>query len=420
MALSSYITRTFSALHINMATLFKLFLLGGMLIVSGVFITYTFNVIGLLQVDTRQQVQKYVRLWQMTANSPTSTAETQFIFEEIIVKANFPIIILNSDRKPIHWRNVEGAEPTDTTAATYAMLQKIADKMVADNGEYPLYFAGEHVNYFCYGDSDVIEQLKRMPFIEIGIVLAFVIVGIIGFQNIRKSEERHIWVGMAKETAHQLGTPISSLLGWVEVLEMDNIEEVGEDAEENLLGATIFNMKKDLSRLQQVAHRFGLIGSVPELHRQDIDPIIMETAEYYRRRVPFEGKGIQISYVSTKLPEVDVNPELFGWVLENLLKNALQAVDSRTGRIDIKAGVNNVQKVVILDITDNGHGISPVMSRKIFRAGMTTKKRGWGLGLTLAQRIVEDYHGGRITLKKSQPGETTFEIILPISDGMRG
>ncbi|MCK4372693.1 MAG: hypothetical protein KAW61_06070, partial [candidate division Zixibacteria bacterium] len=209
MANRSKLSRRIDALYIGKSTFLKVFLLTGVVAVSAVFIWYTFDVIGQLQTDTRAQAEKYVRLWQMAANSPTSGQELQFVFDEIIVKATFPIIVLDRDRQPIHWRNVRGIDPADTSAATLARLKKEAEEMTARNNEFPLHFGETYVNYFCYGDSDVINQLKWMPFVEIGIVLAFMIVGIIGFQNIRKSEERHIWVGMAKETAHQLGTPIT-------------------------------------------------------------------------------------------------------------------------------------------------------------------------------------------------------------------
>ena len=221
MAGKSNISRRLDRLYIGKSTVFKSFLLGGVLIISAVFIWYTLDLIGQLQIDTRSQVEKYVKMWQMAANSPTPGPELQFVFDEIIVKATFPIAVLDSVRQPIHWRNIPGVAPNDTSAAAYARVQEEVARMRATNHEFPLYFGTSSVNYFCYGDSEVITQLKWMPFIEIGIVLAFMVVGIIGFQNIRRSEERFIWVGMAKETAHQLGTPITSLMGWLEVLETE-------------------------------------------------------------------------------------------------------------------------------------------------------------------------------------------------------
>lgn len=401
-----------SDLYVGKSTLLKSFLVLGIVVISMVFIWYTFSVIDHLKEDTRSQVEKYVQLWQLAANSPTSGNELQFIFNEIIVKATFPIIVLDDSRKPLYWRNIKGIVDDDTTRSSYLEIKKIVEEMNRENGEYPLYFGEGYVNYFYYGDSEVINELKMMPFIEIGIVLAFMLVGIIGFQNIRRSEERHIWVGMAKETAHQLGTPISSLMGWLEVLESDR--ETPPDETRKMLENTIENMKVDITRLQKVAKRFGMIGSIPELEACDLNKLVEEVVEYYRRRLPFQGQGIRIDFNDGKIPPVQLNPELFSWVLENMIKNSLEAVDSKTGRIEIKTGLSPDSRGVIIELTDNGRGISSAAARKIFRAGFTTKKRGWGLGLTLVKRIVEEYHVGKIWLKISRPGETVFEIILPV------
>ncbi len=413
------ITENTTGLHLGLSSLFKLFLLGGVALIAAVFIWYTFSVIEKLKEDTRSQVDKYVKMWQMAANSPTSGSELQFIFEEIIVKANFPIIVLDSDGQPLHWRNIEDIPPTDTTEKARNELREIAADMVTQNGEFPLVYSDRIVNYFCYGDSEAINQLKLMPFIELGLVLAFFAVAVIGFQNLRRSEERHIWVGMAKETAHQLGTPISSLMGWLEVLDSDYSYQPRSDDTKVSIPETVDNMKVDVTRLQRVANRFGLIGSVPELSPHDLNELIQETVEYFRRRLPFEGKGITIEFNSGAIPRVDLNAELFSWALENLIKNALQAVDSRTGRLRLKTEELNGTGFVRIDVEDNGKGISPGAARKIFRPGFTTKKRGWGLGLTLVKRIVTEYHGGQIALIRSRPGETAFEIILPVTSENR-
>jgi len=381
-------------------------------VISAVFIWYTFDVIGQLQTDARAQVDRYVRMWQLAANSPTSGTELQFIFDEIIVKATFPIIVLDADHEPIHWRNIENVATGDTSAETLSRLKRVAVEMMEQNGEFPLYFGERKLNYFCYGDSEAINQLRMMPFVEIGIVLAFLIVGLIGFQNIRRSEERKIWVGMAKETAHQLGTPITSLMGWLEVARTECRPEV-EAGRQPLLDETMGNMSTDVKRLEKIANRFGQIGSIPEMDTHDLNSLVQETVEYYRRRLPYEGEGIKLTFTPAELPPVELNYGLLGWALENLLKNALQAVDSREGRINIRtellAGAGNVR----IEIADNGAGISSAAARKIFRAGFTTKKRGWGLGLTLVKRIVEEYHGGRVALAGSAPEETVFEILLP-------
>lgn len=404
-----------SDLYVGKSTLFKTFLLVGIAIISTGFIWYTFNVIDTLQRDIRSQVEKYVQLWQLAANSPMSGSELQFIFNEIIVKATFPILVVDQEGTPLYWRNIKDIDPEERNpdAATLTRLQRIATEMKEQNGEFKLHYGDDFIHYLYYGDSDVINELKFMPFVEIGIVLAFLIVGMIGFQTIRRSEERHIWVGMAKETAHQLGTPISSLLGWIEVLESEACDQGSEDTD--LLDQTVDNMKIDVNRLQRVANRFGQIGSIPELTPCKLNDLIDEVAVYYRRRLPFEGQGVQIDFFDGDLPDIDLNPELLTWALENLVKNALQSVDPKTGQIEIRSTRGADARSVEIELKDNGKGIPPAAARKIFRPGFTTKKRGWGLGLTLVKRIIEEYHGGSIRLDRSKPGETVFKITLPIA-----
>jgi signal transduction histidine kinase len=186
------------------------------------------------------------------------------------------------------------------------------------------------------------------------------------------------------------------------------------------LKATVDNMAVDIDRLQRVANRFGQIGSIPELHACDLNESVSEVVEYYRRRVPFQGKGVKILFSPGEVPPVMLNPELFTWALENMVKNALQAVDSRTGRILLRTETIRDQRRVNLVIEDDGKGMSAAAARKIFRPGFTTKKRGWGLGLTLVKRIIEEYHCGRVSLQASRPGETIFVISLPISGDKKG
>lgn len=404
-----------SDLYVGKSTLLKIFLLGGIAVISAFFIWYTLQLIEKMQEDTREQVKKYVQLWQEAANSPTSGSELQFIFNEIIVKASFPLIVLDETEEPLYWRNVEGVQEMDTTSVAKAKIRDVAAEMLAANGKFQLNIDETHHNYLLYGDTEVIKQLKLMPFVQIGIVLAFMIVGIIGFQNIRRSEERHIWVGMAKEAAHQLGTPISSLMGWIEVLGAERCPNPECNQQNELLNDTVSNMQVDVDRLQRVANRFGLIGSVPDLKTGSLNELLDEVVEYYRRRLPFHGDGIKMQVVHGEIPELPLNAELLTWAFENLLKNAIQAVDPKTGTINITTTHTADQKRVVVEVKDNGKGITAAAARKIFRPGFTTKKRGWGLGLTLVKRIVEDYHGGQVYLHHSKPGETVFHLDLPTS-----
>jgi signal transduction histidine kinase len=220
---------------------------------------------------------------------------------------------------------------------------------------------------------------------------------------------------MAKETAHQLGTPISSLLGWLELLTMSKKGDSHCQNNDIDYDDVFLQMQTDVDRLQRVANRFGKIGSLPELTVGNINQLVEETSAYYRRRLPFNGKGVDIICRCNAVPPVSLNGELITWAIENLLKNALQAVDPQSGRIELATSQARDPRFVVIEVTDNGKGIPPGSARKLFRPGFSTKKRGWGLGLTLARRIVEEYHRGKICLLRSKPGETVFQIVLPIS-----
>jgi len=402
-------------LSIGGTTVFKMFLLAGIVIISVVFIWYTIDVIGQLKEEAERNVSSYVKLWQLAASENSTGGEVQVIFEEVIKKSNFPVIIADTKGNPVFWRNVDGIVDNDPSPEAYKKIKQLVEEMGRDKGAIPLKFGEQTISYFYYGDSKVIRQLQWMPFIEIGLVGAFILVGFIGFQNIRRSEERHIWVGMAKETAHQLGTPISSLMGWLEILSDRKQNGAAKDdgfSEEEML----MQMKTDTDRLQQIANRFGKIGARPELKESDINELIEQTVSYFSRRLPFDGKGVEINYNKSdeQIPSIHINRELVGWVIENLIKNSLQAVDSQEGVIDISSFLSRDGKFIIMEVIDNGKGIPTGVARKVFRPGFTTKKRGWGLGLTLARRIIEEYHHGRISLVKSRPGETIFQIILPV------
>jgi len=268
--------------------------------------------------------------------------------------------------------------------------------------------AGVHVIVF--RDTGIIEQIIKpeiheawMRFIVVGM---FILIGYAGFHSIKKSEERYIWVGMAKETAHQLGTPLSSQIGWLEYLKLspDNIDKVLPEFE------------KDLNRLQIITNRFSQIGSRPDFKTENLSEIISETVSYFQNRIPQKNGKIQLGMeLDSGVTTVMLNKDLFSWVLENLIKNGLDALDDEGGSITISTGKQSDSQVYI-DVKDTGKGISASAKKNIFNPGFSTKKRGWGLGLSLAKRIVEDYHGGKLMLKETQVGGgSTFRIIISVS-----
>ncbi len=388
----------------------------GIVIVVTIFIYYNQTIITGLENDAARVSRAYARLWQYAASEATSGAEINFIFEEIIKKANFPIIVTSLDGEPMYW--TVDIPQDDTTQAAKHKLAGYIDDMDAKYDAIPIYYGPQKtiIHYLHYGDSRLIKQLQYMPFIEILVVGVFLWVAYISFKNIKRSEQRFIWVGMAKETAHQLGTPLSSLMGWVELLKLKYKKEnfVLPDKNIQVNFDDIMNrMQSDLQRLDRVATRFGQIGSIPELVKSNINKPIADIIEYFKIRLPGGGKGVEIIEQLEELPDININQELISWVIENLIKNSLEAVDPKAGRIFVKTYSN--QKHVVISVSDNGKGIPAANQKRIFEPGFSTRKRGWGLGLTLARRIVVEYHGGKFWLSKSEPWEKTeFLIELPV------
>lgn len=387
-----------------------------MVAVVFLFVYYNQTIISGLKTDAVRVSRAYARLWQYAASEATSGVEINYIFEEIIKKANFPIIVTSPEGVPMYW--TVDIPQNDTSVEARRKLANYIKKMDADYQAVPIYFGPQKtiIHYLHYGDSKLVRQLRYMPFIEVLVVSLFMIVGFIGFRNIKRSEQRSIWVGMAKETAHQLGTPLSSLMGWVELLKLKFKKSDFDLPSENTkvdFGDIMERMQSDLRRLDRVATRFGQIGSIPELEQENVNRPIADVVSYFRLRLPGEGKGVEIIEQYGVIPDININKELISWVIENLIKNSLEAVDPRNGKIVIKTKCKDNK--VIISVSDNGRGISSSDQRVIFAPGFTTRRRGWGLGLTLARRIIEEYHKGRIWLKKSEPNVVTeFIIELPV------
>ncbi len=270
-----------------------------------------------------------------------------------------------------------------------------------ESGRPPISVLGGGYMYF--GSSTLISKLRWFPFIQLGLIGTFVFLGILGIIEARKAEQNRVWVGMAKETAHQLGTPISAILGWLEHLKL----MYADDGELMEVSA---EMGKDVERLTMVANRFSKIGAEPELDPVNIYAELDKCRAYMEKRAP---RKVSFDFPAPDAGDltVAVNPLLFDWVIENLLRNALDAMD---GKGQISGRVREAEGKVIIDISDTGKGISSRNIRKVFNPGFTTKQRGWGLGLSLVKRIIQQYHKGRIAVTASELGKgTTFSITLP-------
>ncbi len=397
---------------------FKGFLVSGIVLIAGVFFFYTQTIISQIKENSRRVMNTYAKLWQLAASAPTGGAEIDVIFEEIIQKSDFPIVVTDAKGELQAWRGV-GVEWDDTTYMSREKLKKMVKKMDKHRKPIPIYFGTrrEVINYLHYGDPVLISQLKIMSLVEVGLLTLFILIAFITFRNIKMAEQRTIWVGMAKETAHQLGTPISSLLGWLELLKMrgqPQSQRRGDDSDLSF-EQIAERMRSDLHRLGKIANRFEQIGSIPELKPTDLNAVVAEATAYFRQRLPHKGSGVTIKDSLGSLVPAKANAELISWVVENLIKNSLESVESREGMIEVSTSLDKEKKTVNIEVTDNGRGIPFRLQKKIFKPGYTTKKRGWGLGLSLAKRIVEEYHQGRIFLKESIPRQrTTIRICIPI------
>ncbi|RMD90290.1 MAG: sensor histidine kinase [Calditrichaeota bacterium] len=375
------------------------------LVIIIMFLFYTQKLVGVLRSQSRQILEFYTQLYAQAA-STEANAGLNFIFEQIIQRTHFPIIQTDVEGNPTAWKGI-GIDPEDHSPETLKKVKKMIQVMKKEAGPIPIKYQEYLLGYLYYGDSKLIKQLQMLPYIEIAVVSLFILVGFLGFRSIQRSEEQFIWVGMSKETAHQIGTPLSSLMGWIEILKSKKLDP---DARK-----TVLEMEKDLERLNQVTARFSQIGSRADLKKVRLSSVIDDVVEYFKRRLPQWGKKVEIVLNGQGDPQVPLNRDLFEWVLENLIKNSLDAIEKDTGTIQIHFGElrNGKKHRIFIDVTDNGRGIESSRKRDIFKPGYSTKKRGWGLGLSLAKRIVEDYHGGKLILKETRTGHgTTMRILL--------
>lgn len=401
-------------LYKGYSRLFKGFLAIGIIAVIALFIYFNQAVVSDLRKDAKRLSEAYAHLIQYGASEATDPAVIDFIFDNIITKVNFPMIVTDRHGNPSAW--TMEYSPTDTSAAIRHKLLKLVKEYDHQNTPIEIKSDTAVISILHYGDSDLIWKLRIIPIIEISVLTLFIAIAFIGFRNIKQSEQRSIWVGMAKETAHQLGTPLSSLIGWVELLRMRYQEgkiALAADFHNGDFMEMTDKMLADLHRLERIATRFGQIGSAPDLSEHNVNDIVRAVVDYLRPRLPAGGVTITEHY--DDLPATRVNGELLRWVVENLVKNSMEATNPKTGVISISTAHNAIQKKVTIIVEDNGKGIPFSEQKKIFSPGFTTKKRGWGLGLTLARRIIEEYHGGKISLRTSEPGiKTIFAVELPL------
>ena len=358
----------------------------------------------ILVSDLSKEEKDKMEVWVQalhTLNTADENTDLSLALRVIQGNNTIPVIVMDANDEVLDYRNVEISAANAEDSAAYV---KSEGMRMLRSGRYirlDMDDSGNSMTDYqlvCYDESLMLKRLASYPYVQLGIVLIFVVVAIFALLSSKKAEQNKVWVGLSKETAHQLGTPISSLMAWVEILR----ESYPEDG-------LIPEMSKDVKRLELIADRFSKIGSLPEPTECSLNGILESVVEYMDRRT-----SSQVSII-TQLPPHDVmvkvNASLFEWVIENLCKNAVDAMEGR-GTIKLIATEESEQRVV-LDVADNGKGIKKRDIRNVFTPGFTTKKRGWGLGLSLAKRIIEDYHHGKIYVKSSELGKgTVFRIEL--------
>ncbi|MEE3233861.1 MAG: HAMP domain-containing sensor histidine kinase [Candidatus Latescibacterota bacterium] len=329
---------------------------------------------------------------------------------------NSRAIVTDGEGEIVGWRGL--GLPDERIQDEYSVnrVRTFLQRLSRDTDPIPFSVPAEY--YIHYGPSDLVSRISLAPFVQISVLLLFLLVGYLGYRNIKRSEQRSIWVGMAKETAHQLGTPLSSLSGWLELMriELDKTNNAENGVPIQNIRQMVDEMDEDMDHLNQIALRFSQIGSVPELVAQDVYSVLNKTIEYFRHRGPQFGRHeIEIQPQNQHL-SVPLNAELISWAFENLFKNSIDAMEGTPGHILINISQVHEEHSVHISFQDTGRGITPENIKRIFDPGFSTKKRGWGLGLAFVRRIVEEYHGGHISVVQSVPGEgTTFEVILPTS-----
>jgi two-component sensor histidine kinase len=385
-----------------------LFFLAVVLALASLF--FTRIIVQKIEQREREIAELYANSLTYLANSESVGTDFTFIFEHVIQRIDFPLIMTDANDNPIYeeggsgYRNLD----IDPNMSEEEMKIYLRAKVRELGEEFPpiivYYPKGVVWKKIYYGNSNVVLMLKYFPYAQIIFAVIFLLIAYASFNYFRKSEASMIWVGMSKETAHQLGTPISSLMGWNELLILNykNPVKVLDIAEE---------MSDDLQRLNKIANRFSQIGSKPELKTTNIYELLDEIRRYFERRFPQMGKKITINIIGDKNVKAKVNADLFEWVIENLIKNARDAIENQEGEITITISEN--ENSVELEIRDNGKGITAKNKRDIFKPGFSTKKRGWGLGLSLSKRIIDEYHGGKLFLKETSERGTTFGIVIP-------
>ncbi|MCL6257765.1 ATP-binding protein [Aquiflexum sp. TKW24L] len=368
-------------------------------------IYYTNILVEELKEREKRQIELLARALEYASSASIDTDNLSFITQEIIQQNNsIPVIVVNADGDPIDHKNIKFKKDANEED----MDKVLRAELVKMKAEYEPIRSEDSLIY--YRNSELLTSLKYYPYVQLSVILVFGVLAFAVFNQSKVAEQNRVWAGLTKETAHQLGTPIASLMAWMDYLKNSPIWEENKEV--------IHEMDKDVVKLRMVTERFSSIGSKPSIQLENVFLVVDEAITYLRPRISTKV-DIQVNGYADNI-EAMLNKSLFEWVIENIVKNAVDAMKGQ-GSISIDI-VKESEKFVFIDITDNGKGMDKGMYKKVFNPGFTTRKRGWGLGLTLAKRIIEGYHKGKVYVKHSEIGVgTTFRIILHGSkDGIQG
>lgn len=352
---------------------------------------YTSRLVEHIENTERQKMELWAEATRIVINAPLES-ELAFPFSVIESNTHIPVILTDSVGEILGSKNID----TSRVKHPEVYMQRQLRNAREENDSLLISLGPEEYQLLFYRDSILLRKLTLFPYVQLGVIILFVLVSYIAFSVSRKAEQNEVWTGMSKETAHQLGTPISSLMGWMELIKQSNLDP-----------SMIVEMQKDASRLEKITDRFSKIGSRPALQEANLSRILTDSLDYMKNRGP---KSVEYLLDLPKKPIMArLNETLFEWVIENLCKNATDAIKEK-GRVILHAV--ETETGVIIDVEDSGKGISKLNFKTIFKPGYTTKLRGWGLGLSLSKRIIESYHNGKIFVFSSTPHDSTIIRIM--------
>ncbi len=371
----------------------KILLLIAALLIGAASLWYTNKLVKNLAEEERKKIQLWAEATKKLADINDITTDLNFLSSVISNNTTIPVIMTDSKDELVSSRNLDSLKATDKEY----IREQIAI-MRSSHEPIEILLPGDNKNYILYKDSTLLVKLRYYPYFQLAVIALFLLVSYLAFSNSRKAEQNQVWVGMAKETAHQLGTPLSSLIAWLEFLKLK-----GADT------AYTSEIEKDIQRLQTITDRFSKIGSAPALEKENVQQVLQHSVDYIKSRTS-DRVSFSIHGNEKNVIHAPMNIPLFEWVIENLLKNS---IDAMGGMGTIKLAITDQHQFVYIDISDTGKGIPKNSYKNIFKPGYTTKKRGWGLGLSLSKRIIEDYHDGQIFVKNSEVNKgTTIRIVL--------